>query len=52
MTVQEYRDYIAGNPVVAGSEAHLFMHKIDVVPRTVVGGVPAKFIKNIEKTNR
>ena len=29
MTVQEYRDYIAaGNPVVAGSEAHLFMHKM------------------------
>ena len=29
MTVQEYRDYIAaGNPVVAGSEAHLFMHQM------------------------
>ena len=29
MTVQEYRDYIAaGNPVVAGSNAHLFMHQM------------------------
>lgn len=29
MTVQGYRDYIAaGNPVVNGSEAHLFMHKM------------------------
>lgn len=29
MTVQEYRDYIAaGNPVVAGSPAHLFMHEM------------------------
>lgn len=29
MTVQEYRDYIAaGNPVVAGSDAHLFMHQM------------------------
>ena len=29
MEVQEYRDYIAaGNPVVAGSDAHLFMHQM------------------------
>ena len=29
MTVQEYRDYIAaGNPVVAGSDVHLFMHQM------------------------
>lgn len=29
MTVQEYRDHIAsGKPVVCGSEAHLFMHKM------------------------
>ena len=29
MTVQEYRDYIAaGKPVVAGSDAHLFMHQM------------------------
>ena len=29
MKVQEYRDYIAaGNPVVAGSDAHLFLHQM------------------------
>ena len=29
MKVQEYRDYIAaGKPVVAGSDAHLFMHQM------------------------
>ncbi len=54
-----------GLPVENGSEAHLLMHKMsqealritveivtkDVAPRTVVGGVPAKFIKSIPDTH-
>ena len=58
MTLQEFRDYMAsGKPVVGGGDVHMMFHQLsqesvvtkDVEPNTIVGGVPAKVIKNIKE---
>lgn len=42
MTIQEFKEYVTERKPLSSDEIHQFMHD-----NTIVGGIPAKFIKHI-----